>query len=261
MASAFFRGSMSVIECQALGSTNAKAVASRPKECLNCETPLDGEFCHVCGQPASTERYSLTTLFQEIYAQLKKFDATKTVRTFGALMVKPGGFVNGFLAGKRVKFVGPVRYLFYGIFIEITIRLLLAQFYPDAALHESDRSTLMSELSNLGLSVLWGLCWAVVFWKAEMNLVEYTVAAIYFAGHLSFVSAILTPVLFFASWSGVVVGSGIAHFDIAFSFIYSIFFARFVFGGSWRATIAKQLLVFAGFVAALTLLASFIRHF
>lgn len=251
---------MSVIECQSTKNTHARAVMSAPGVCLNCETPLDGEFCHVCGQPASTERYSLTTLFQEIYAQLKKFDATKTVRTFGALMVKPGDFVNGFLAGKRVKFVGPVRYLFYGIFIEITIRIFLTQFFPDAVLPGSDRSALMAELVNLGLSVLWGLCWAVVFWKAEMNLVEYTVAAIYFAGHLSFISAILAPVLLVASRSSEVFGSNTLHVDLAFSFAYSIFFARFVFGESWRATIAKQLLVFAGFVAALTLFVSFIRN-
>lgn len=258
MGLGIFSSSMSVVESHIEESLQADVQATERKTCLNCETQLDGEFCHICGQPASTEKYSLKTLFQEIYAQLRKFEATKTMKTFGALMSRPGGFVNDFLAGKRVSFIGPVRYLFYAIFIEITIKLFVSQFFPGAVSIGVGQSTLMAELTNLGLSVIWGLCWAVVFWKAEMNLVEYTVAAIYFAGHLSFLSAILTAVFILVPASVVDSHANYAFVDLAVTFVYSFFFAWGVFGERWWSTILKQMVAFAGFAAAYTLISSYI---
>ena len=56
--------------------------------CLNCGTPLDGTYCHACGQRAHVHR-SLWHLVEELLHGVTHFDA-KGWRTLPLLVARPG---------------------------------------------------------------------------------------------------------------------------------------------------------------------------
>lgn len=74
--------------------------------CLNCYTPFEGKFCPNCGQKATTHRYSVKTLKDELYDKYKPFD-NKVLFTLKEILFRPVNVTNDFLAGRRVKYSSP----------------------------------------------------------------------------------------------------------------------------------------------------------
>ncbi len=81
-------------------------------QCLNCGTPLTGPFCPQCGQKASETDPTLRTFLQDTTQELTDLDG-KVPRTVVALFTKPGLLTKDFLAGRRARWIPPLRiYLF-----------------------------------------------------------------------------------------------------------------------------------------------------
>lgn len=236
--------------------SNAGHDAAAGKNCLNCETAIDGEFCKVCGQASSAERYSLSSLAQEVYIQLRKIEAAKTARTVWALTVSPGQFVRDYLAGKRVAYINPVRYFFYAFFIEVTVKLAAVSVVPENPLVVQAQGGITIELMNFGLTIVWGLLWSVLYYKADLNLIEYVISAIFFVAQTFILSAALLLVMLpfaVALPSPAVIHASI---DLAVYFAYSCIFAYTLFNVRWPILILKQILVAVIFVAIIWILFS-----
>lgn len=229
--------------------TDTIATKSDTKICLNCETPIDGEFCSFCGQAASTERYSLSTLAQEIYTHLRKVEAAKTLRTIWSLTVSPGTFVRDYLKGKRVSHINPVRFFFYAFFIEVTVKLAVFSAFPNNPIVERVQSGMTIELMNFVLTILWGLIWSVLYYKEELNLVEYIVAAIFFVAQTfllsSFVLLLMLPFSGYLSHPA----ASFNYTDLGVYFGYSCVFAYALFNARWPMLILKQTIVAVIFLA------------
>ncbi len=220
------------------------------KNCLNCGTSIDGEFCKVCGQASSTERYSFSSLAHEIYSQLQKIEAAKTVKTIWALTFSPGLFVKGYLAGKRTDFINPVRFFFYGFFIELTTKVTVARLLPGNPIVENAQGGISLELLNLGLTIVWGVLWSILYYKEDLNLVEYVVAAIFFVGQTFVLSAILLLVML--PFTNTLQSPAGIHsiLDLLVYFAYSCIFAYALFNVRWHVLILKQTLVAIIFLLA-----------
>jgi hypothetical protein len=76
--------------------------------CLNCGTRLTGNFCIECGQPARLKPLSVLTLFRELIEDIWDIDS-KAWRSLIPLMLRPGYLTNAYLAGRRVRYVAPLR--------------------------------------------------------------------------------------------------------------------------------------------------------
>ena len=76
--------------------------------CENCETPLTGEYCSQCGQHAIDYRRSLGRLMIDAADSLLNWD-TKFLHTVVVLLVRPWRLTNDFNAGRRVRYVHPLR--------------------------------------------------------------------------------------------------------------------------------------------------------
>lgn len=233
---------------------NLEPDSGNTKNCLNCETPIDGEFCKVCGQAASTERYSFGSLAQEVYAQLRKIEAAKTLKTIWALTFSPGVFLRGYLAGKRTDYINPVRFFFYGFFIEVTTKLAVARFLPGNPIVENAQGGISLELLNLGLTIVWGVLWSILYYKEDLNLVEYVVAAIFFVGQTFVLSAVLLLVML--PFTNTLQSPAAVHtiLDLTLYFAYSCIVAYALFNVRWTVLIVKQTLValiFIGIIWAL----------
>ena len=76
--------------------------------CPNCETALQGPFCHACGQMAEDYHKSIWRLFMEVVEGLTNLDG-RLWRTLPNLVIRPGRLTRAFLDGKRAPQVPPFR--------------------------------------------------------------------------------------------------------------------------------------------------------
>lgn len=84
----------------------------RGVECTNCGHPLDisDRFCPNCSQANSTKKLTLKDFFDEFFASLISYDS-RLLRTFSALLTKPGKITRDYIEGKRVSYTNPFRFL------------------------------------------------------------------------------------------------------------------------------------------------------
>ena len=76
--------------------------------CANCGAILTGRFCSNCGQRREHEIHSIWHFTQEATEDLTHADS-RLWSTITALMLKPGLLTREFLAGRRVKYLPPLR--------------------------------------------------------------------------------------------------------------------------------------------------------
>ncbi len=76
--------------------------------CENCGAELQGHWCAKCGQPAIEYRRSFRHVVADLLNEFLNWDS-KFFTTIALLIVKPWHLTNEFLAGKRVRYVNPLR--------------------------------------------------------------------------------------------------------------------------------------------------------
>jgi len=76
--------------------------------CQNCGAELTGPHCAQCGQAAIDYRRSFRHVIVDVLDSFLNWDS-KFFATIGLLIVKPWRLTNEFLAGKRVRYLHPLR--------------------------------------------------------------------------------------------------------------------------------------------------------
>jgi hypothetical protein len=96
-------------------TTSSPAHVDGPRNCPECTVPLTGAYCHECGaKPLGPHDLKLSGFLHEGLHELTHFDA-KIFSTLRALLFKPGQLTAEYLAGKKRRYVLPLR-LFLVIF-------------------------------------------------------------------------------------------------------------------------------------------------
>ncbi len=75
--------------------------------CENCATPLQGEFCHQCGQSSHNPLRHVGHAIEEVFESFWHLDG-RIFRTLRLLFL-PGRVAREYLAGHRVRFIPPLR--------------------------------------------------------------------------------------------------------------------------------------------------------
>src|SRR5256714_10941296 len=115
--------------------------------CENCGTQLSGKYCSVCGQPAIDYRRSFRHVIVDVLDSFLNWDS-KFFATIGLLIARPWRLTNEFLAGKRVRYVHPLRlYLLASILFFFAVNYW-AKSIPAAKLSDQDRAELQAELKT-----------------------------------------------------------------------------------------------------------------
>ena len=78
------------------------------EHCANCGSPVSGHYCSNCGQRAGERRLSLGDIAHELAAEHFGLDS-KLGRTVITLLRHPGKLTTEFLAGRRIRYVPPLR--------------------------------------------------------------------------------------------------------------------------------------------------------
>ncbi len=91
--------------------------------CANCDAPMYGEFCAQCGQPKKGMIRHLTGILADFLDSVFNLDS-RTIRTIGPLFYKPGYLSNEYFAGRRTRYVTPLRlYLFLSVIAFLAVSM------------------------------------------------------------------------------------------------------------------------------------------
>src|SRR5437660_8851868 len=140
----------------AIARTPARRSSRRNKDrhrtltqCENCGAELTGHYCGQCGQAAVDYRRSFRHVITDVLDSFLNWDS-KFFATIALLILKPWRLTNEFLAGKRVRYVHPLRlYLLASIlfFFAVNYATKGVKFEP-GKLEPKDRAELEAELKN-----------------------------------------------------------------------------------------------------------------
>lgn len=78
-----------------------------PANCENCGTPLQGHYCHECGQSVHSPTRNFGHALEEVFESFWHLDG-RVFRTLRDLMV-PGRVARNYLAGQRARYIAPLR--------------------------------------------------------------------------------------------------------------------------------------------------------
>jgi hypothetical protein len=82
--------------------------ANGARKCENCGEPLLGGHCYSCGQPTKGLVRHFSSILGDFMDSVIGLDS-RIVRTIGPLFLRPGWLSTEYFAGRRVRFVSPVR--------------------------------------------------------------------------------------------------------------------------------------------------------
>ena len=103
--------------------------APRPPQgavCANCGAPLQGPFCHACGQGADTHKRNVFRLVAESFENVFHLDG-RIARTLPDLFFRPGRLSRDLIEGRVVRHISPFR-----LFL---VALLIWVFSAEVATH------------------------------------------------------------------------------------------------------------------------------
>lgn len=127
--------------------------SKKPREplthCENCEAPLTGEYCAQCGQHAIDYRRSMMRLLIDAADSLLNWD-TKFLHTVTVLLHRPWRLTNDFNAGRRMRYVHPLRlYLIASIAFFLLAKLVNFNAGGVVQLSADDRAEIATALGKL----------------------------------------------------------------------------------------------------------------
>jgi len=117
--------------------------------CENCGAPMAGPFCAKCGQHAVDYRRSFRYVIADVLDSFLSWDS-KFVATIGWLIARPWHLTNQFLAGRRVRYVHPLRvYLLVSILFFFVVNYWAKSIHADPSkLSNKDRAEITADLDK-----------------------------------------------------------------------------------------------------------------
>lgn len=112
-----------------------RAEAHRPQtsgNCHNCHAPVSTTFCGTCGQKAAVHIASAHEFLHHFIGHYVALEG-KLWRTLGWLIVKPGALTVEFIAGRRGRFIDPLRLLLTMSLLMFLVMRWQVQQLPHAA--------------------------------------------------------------------------------------------------------------------------------
>ena len=142
---------------------NTPAIPAEPATlpaCQNCGEPLLGPHCYRCGQPVNGLVRHFSSIIGDFLDSVLNIDA-RIFRTLGPLFTRPAYLSLEYFAGRRVRYVSPVRlFVFLSIVTFFVAQLMLTlgdgaiDFGDDDAISSATSVAEVERLRDAGLKQL-----------------------------------------------------------------------------------------------------------
>jgi hypothetical protein len=240
-------------------------VATLPADCANCGAPLGGPYCQTCGQKAAGPNVSLHDFFHEAFHEFAHVDG-KIVQTLRLLLTRPGELTCDFLAGRRQRYVSPLRLyltcslIFFALAAEaprsgkafLTVTKVDGEEHLDPARVQELRAEATARANELLLHNLPRVMFVLMPAFGLLTWLFYRKAQPFYAAHLyysvhfhAFVFLVLTTAIGLRPVVGTIVANTVPMAAIGFFHFKGL---RRVFGGSVPAMLWKGILIWAVYV-------------
>jgi hypothetical protein len=110
--------------------------------CANCQAPLQGEFCHHCGQSVHSVLRPVHGLFEEFFETFLHIDG-RILHTLPALFLKPGYLTLEYFSGRRVRYIAPFRLMFVLCLLSFFVLHLATDVIAQRIEHRHQRSAVV----------------------------------------------------------------------------------------------------------------------
>lgn len=91
----------------------------QPERCLNCDTALEGAYCHACGQQGHLHR-TIGAFMHDLLHGALHFEG-KLWHTLPLLVFRPGQLTRRYIEGQRARFVSPMALFLFTVFLMFAI--------------------------------------------------------------------------------------------------------------------------------------------
>ncbi len=176
--------------------------------CQNCGTPIRGKFCTECGQRTTVKRLTWRDGWNDFWSRVYGFDGMFP-RTLKDLTLRPGHAAREYINGVRVRYYGPVGYLFLMVTLFLLVASMLdismGEFFGSQqagmAMQQTEGQAKLNQMigDTIGENMrLFSFCiipfitlMAMVFFrKSKLNFLEHSVMPLYLSGHVYWLSII-----------------------------------------------------------------------
>jgi Protein of unknown function (DUF3667) len=195
------------------------------RECKNCNSVFDGNFCPQCGQASNTDRINSLYFLHDIPHSVFHVDKGFPY-TFVQLIKRPARALDEYLAGRRVRYYRPLGYVLIMsaicVLIVSRIRIYMQELQQHLGKpsHTSFLSQYQAVFIFLMIPLAGGITW-LVFRKNKYNFWEHILINTYLAAQLN---VLLVLISLFSLLKYLITGS--ASYSIT---TITIFMAVFMF--------------------------------
>ncbi|MGZ8844539.1 MAG: DUF3667 domain-containing protein [Pyrinomonadaceae bacterium] len=239
--------------------------------CLNCGAVLTAKYCSACGQKKVDRRdLSIRRFFGHLINELTDLQSNKILRTFGALLFKPGLLTSEYLAGKKGFHIGPVRlyltfsaiyFLFaWGVLSDVRgggvertsrNRVVIAmarqrgvepQIFADRIHQRAER---FAGVLRFGSVLVSGLFLSLLYFKLRKYYVEHLIFSFHYYSFDFCCKSLFALIFVVTAVLGARMPTMVLNFFYPVAFVYLLFALRRVYRQSWPWTLVKSLILFA----------------
>lgn len=221
--------------------------------CKNCGTPLQGPYCHNCGQKTTDLNQSFGSFIVEYLANAFQLD-TRLLPTFKEMIIHPGKLTQEFFMGRINSYVHPLK---MNMFMLVIVIAIVALFIKPSTNISDDQTNavLSSDLSSmiqtylpifiLLMTPVLGLVVQLFNLRKKRPFMEHFVFALHFAAFMEMFIVLKMIVTHFCN------NAWIDIFFYAVMVLYLMLSLRRVYAGTgWKGAFFKSVaIVFFYFVA------------
>ncbi|MCA1557386.1 MAG: DUF3667 domain-containing protein [Acidobacteria bacterium] len=239
-------------------------------ECPNCGAEQLGEYCHACGQK-KIHRHDLGIkhFFGHVIHEFTHLDSNKILRTFTALLFKPGHLTAEYLAGRKGSYINPIRiYLTFsalyfvfawGVLSDVRsggqkdpriMRSVTAvakkkgvesQALAEKIYQKAEKYSAAFRFASVLVS---GLLLTLLYYGSGRYYVEHLVFSLHYYSFDFFCKSVFALFFIIASALGTKLSPQFLNLFYPVAFVYLIFALRRAYGQGWATTTLKSVLLF-----------------
>jgi Protein of unknown function (DUF3667) len=255
--------------CEIVGCMTSVA-ATIIENCPNCGTTLLGSHCHECGQKKiNHNEFSIKRFLGRLVNDFTDLESNKLLRTFSALVVRPGLLTIEYLAGRRGNYIGPVKlYLTFSALYFLFAWTALSDIRGGSAQRTARNPLTVSMAKQRGIDpivladkiyqkaekyatalrffsvLISGTFLAALYFRMRKYYVEHLVFSLYYYS-FDFLCKSLFALVFLATAAvGLKLPTVLLNFFYPIALVYLVFALRRVYQQKWSMTVLKAVVLF-----------------